>query len=307
MKSNNSIYECYDKQLRSIVSKTFFTQLEKVGKETKSELAKWLKAYNKATNAELVAFDANKTELQNAFFVYTKAKEAYDSELAKVVNNTTCSVPTVDGTNDVIKNWNVDTNDNTTTYNTANDLLKGMIAKVAELTDNSLFTVDNITAAGLQLNETVHLSYKDLGMYVSTLYSEFKKSDKQIVKDKESFSIVCGLIRSSFAVSLRFVPDDRLQEAKQTIIAEYLASEDYNVNVSAKVWEHYGFADKAKEIREVSAKVEPKVKPKVEPKVDYKGKVRLLIQAISDTTNRKNFKINQIRHLYGLVGYPLAK
>ena len=303
MKSNNSIYECYDKQLHSIVSKAFFAQLEKVGKDTKNKLTKWLKAYNKAKNAELIAFDANKTELQSAYLAYTRAKVTFDSEFAKVVNNTVCSVPTVDGTNDVVKDWNVDTNDNTTTYNTANDLLKGMIAKVAELTDNSLFTVDNITAAGLQLDETAHLSYKDLGMYVSTLYSEFKKVDKQITKDKESFSIVCGLIKSSFAVSLRFVPADRLLDAKQTIIAEYLASDDYNTNVSAKVWAHYGFADKAKEIRDAAAKVEPKV----EPKVDYKSKVRLLIQAITDTTSHKNFKFSQIKHLYSLSGYPLAK
>ena len=298
MKTNKSIFECYEKQLHAIVNETFFRQLEKVGKETKSELTKWYNNYKSAKGAELVAFNTNKTELQNAFVNYTIAKSAYESEFAKVVNNTACSVPTIMGTNDVVKGWNIDTNDNTTAYVTANDILKGMVAKVAELTDNSLFTVDNITAAGLSLDETTHLTFKDLGIYVSTLYSEFKKASKTVAADNNTLKMVCALIDSSFAVSLRFVPEDKKGAAKRAIISEYLAKEDYTANVCAKVWEKYGFAAKAAEIR-AAAKVENTAK------VDYKGKVRLLIQAISDTTNRKNFKFSKIKHLYELSGYSL--
>ena len=295
----STIYECYKTQLHSMVSNVFFEQLAKVGSEKKNELTNWYKSYNNAKDAERIAFDASMTSIQTAFINYISAKSIYDKEFAKVVNNTVCSVPTILGTNDVIKGWNVDINDNVTTYTTANDLLCGMISKVAELTGNSLFTFDNIQAAGLNLDEKKHLTAKELGTFVSSLYADFGKISEVIRKENESFNIVRSAIDSNFSVCLRFVSTDRLEEAKTTTIKENITLYNCSVNVTARIWEHYGFAGKAAEIRAAAAKVENAAK------VDYKSKVRLLVRAISDTTNRKNFKFSQLKHLYELSGYPL--
>lgn len=309
MKTNKSIFECYEKQLHSIVSNVFFEQLEKVAKETKSELSRWYNNYEKAVGAEKIAFNSSITGLQSSYLTFAKAKEVYDKELAKVVNNTICSVPVINGTNNVVKEWNVDTENANVTYQTANDLLSGMIVKIAKLTENSLFTVENLATAGLSLDETSHTTFKDLGVYASSLYAEFKKASKNIAKDTETFKVVCGLIDNSFSISLRFIPESDKQAAKETIISEYIISNNVTLSVAAKIWDFYGFAEKAESLRKeiASAKVVKVDNATKVVKVDYKPEVRKYIEILSTLANRKKFKYSQLKQLYVKAGYPMAK
>lgn len=218
------------------ISKVFFDQLKKVGTEKETALAKWRKDYKGTENEEEKAAKWNNaTALQIAYYNYKEAQETLTLAKASECNNEECSVPTEDGTNDVVKGWNKDVNGNE--YKTAKDVIKAYIKLVSDTINVPNFTYEYLCAIGAPIDGAVYLSSDNIIKHVETLYEFFTKKENSHKADKEAAQTVIKAVENALSVMLRFTPKNKQEETKKEMISTYISDyelSDYAANLVRK-------------------------------------------------------------------------